>query len=128
MPSVASAVGNCAIYYEIMREAARRRKPEAQEPVERNETIRRYIAALLEEHTLSARDLAQFGRVPEREVYEHLEHIRKSLHGKPKELSVLPARCQSCGFEFRKRGRLAKPGKCPQCRSALILPPLFRIE
>jgi predicted Zn-ribbon and HTH transcriptional regulator len=111
-----------------MRETSRGRKRDIQEPVERNETLRHYITAVLEEQTLSARDMAQFARIPEREVYEHLEHVRKSLHGKPKELVVFPARCESCGFEFRKRERLAKPGKCPQCRSALILPPLFRIE
>ena len=94
-------------------------------PVERYDTIRKYIIALLEEHTMSAKELSGIIRVPEREIYDHLDHIRKTLHKTSQRLHVEPARCEKCGFIFQKRAKLSKPGKCPLCHSQLILPPLF---
>lgn len=98
------------------------------EPVERHETVRHLLSAVLREHTLSAKEMSVYLRIPEREVYEHLEHIRKSLGKSDYHLLVTPAQCERCGFVFRKRTRLAKPGKCPMCLCNLILPPLFSIR
>jgi transcriptional regulator len=97
-------------------------------PAERYDTIRRYVTALLQEQTLSAKDISTSVRIPEKEVYEHLEHIRKTLNKDNKHLEVEPAFCEKCGFVFRKRGKLSKPGKCPLCRSSLIHPPFFSIR
>jgi predicted Zn-ribbon and HTH transcriptional regulator len=47
-------------------------------PVERYDTIRRKIAALLSEREMGARDLSAELRIPEREIYDHLEHVRRS--------------------------------------------------
>jgi predicted Zn-ribbon and HTH transcriptional regulator len=41
---------------------------------------------------------------------------------------VEPARCQVCGFVFKKRDRLTSPGRCPSCRSSRIEEPLFTIQ
>lgn len=101
---------------------------EPPEPVERYETIRHYIGAVLREHTLSAKEMSVYLRISERDVYDHLDHIRKSLNKSNCHLVVAPAQCEKCGFVFRKRGRLAKPGKCPMCLGNLILPPLFSIR
>jgi predicted Zn-ribbon and HTH transcriptional regulator len=111
----------------IIREMKARPK-EPPMPVERYDTIRKYMIALLEEQTMSARDISAAIRISEKEVYEHLEHIRKTLNKDNAHLKVEPAQCEKCGFSFTKRGRLKKPGKCPLCRSSLILPPLFSIK
>ena len=108
--------------------AKKKRLKEATVPVERYDTVRRYVVSLLEEHKLSAKDISFFARISEKEAYEHLEHIRKTMHGSREQLLVEPARCQKCDFVFRKRERLKKPGKCPICLSNLIHPPLFSIE
>jgi len=97
-------------------------------PEERYETLRRRIATLLREGPLSGRTISNELRIPERDVYEHLEHIRKTMNKGEYKLVVLPARCNKCGFVFRKRGRLKKPGKCPLCRSESVEEPVFSVE
>jgi len=47
-------------------------------PEERHETIRRYIMALLEEYTLSAREIARYLKIPQKDVPNHIEHIKKN--------------------------------------------------
>lgn len=101
------------------------REPEI--PTERCETLRRQITAMLTEYTLSAREISRFLRIPEKEVSDHLEHIRKTIHKTGHELKITPAECGHCGFVFRKRERFAKPGKCPLCHGSLIKAPLFSI-
>ena len=97
-------------------------------PAERHETIRRDIETLLEGKTMSARELSSEVGIREKEVYDHLEHIHKSFHHGGAHLVVTPAECEGCGFVFKKRDRLKKPGKCPVCSSESITAPLFRVE
>lgn len=97
------------------------------EPVERHETIRQYIIALLQGYTISAKELSGFLKIPEKDIYDHLEHIRKTMNKGGYHLVVNPAKCTKCSFIFRKRGKLAKPGKCPICHCCQIIPPLFSI-
>jgi len=106
----------------------RKRPKEPLVPVERYDTMRKYITSLIEEHTMSAKEISSILKIPEREVYDHLEHIRKTLHQAGGRLEVEPAKCEKCGFLFHKRERLSKPGKCPICHSHLVLPPLFKIS
>jgi len=108
--------------------AVRRRKKEAVVPEERYETLRHRIVGILKEEPLSGKDLSGMLRISERDVYEHLEHIRKTMNKGPYRLAVKPARCEQCGFVFTKRGRLKKPGKCPICRSESLQEPLFAVE
>lgn len=56
--------------------------------------------------------------VEEAEVYSHLEHVRRSLSGE--KLKVIPYRCLSCGYVFKKRDRLDRPGRCPRCKESHI--------
>lgn len=97
-------------------------------PPERHETIRRQIEATLQRNTLSARDISVEVGIPEKEVYEHLEHIHKSVDWEGNRLIVIPAGCNDCGFVFKKRERLKKPGKCPICDSESIIEPMFKVE
>jgi predicted Zn-ribbon and HTH transcriptional regulator len=96
-------------------------------PVERLDTIRHRIVSMLLAHPSTARQMSADLRIPEREIYDHLEHIRKTMHTGTYRLVVQPATCERCGFTFRKRERLKKPGRCPLCRSELIAEPLFAV-
>ena len=95
-------------------------------PAERQETIRQEIISLLENRTLSAKDISSYVLIHERDVYEHLAHIQRNKRDYP--LKIIPARCKKCVFVFRKREKLKRPGKCPVCRSTLIEEPLFSIN
>ena len=79
---------------------------------------------MLKESPITARGLSQALHVSEKEVYEHLPHIEKSLRSSGG-IILDPARCLDCGFVFKKRTRLTTPGKCPICRSEAISPPVF---
>jgi len=97
-------------------------------PRETHDTIRQEIIAELLQGTCSARDLSAAAKVPEREVYDHLEHIHKSIASSALHLVITPAECKKCGFVFAKREKLKRPGKCPVCKGESIREPLFAIE
>jgi predicted Zn-ribbon and HTH transcriptional regulator len=115
-------------FVQNMVHTTRRKNKEPAVPVSRNDTIRKYITTLLEEATFSAKDLSQFTRIPEKDVCDHLEHVRKTLNKNNRHLEIIPAQCEKCGFIYKKRDRFSKPGKCPLCHSSLIYPPRFHIE
>ena len=94
--------------------------------MEQHDTLRHEIVSLLDGDELSAREISAAIGIAEKEVYGHLEHIQ--LHKRDLHLLITPAVCRKCGFVFRKRERLKKPGKCPVCRGELISEPLFSIE
>ncbi len=95
---------------------------------ERFDTVRHEIMNVLRGAVLTAKDISSEVGVGEKEVYEHLEHIQKSLGGIHGLLAVTPAECRKCGFVFKKRERLRKPGKCPVCHWEAIKPPAFSIK
>ena len=97
-------------------------------PVERQETIRQNIVSVLEGKTLSAKNISADVRVSEKEIYEHLEHIQRTMNKREHALIITPAECKKCGFAFRKRDRLTRPGRCPLCRSESIQDPLFSVR
>lgn len=92
------------------------------------DTIRHEISSLLRGEAVSALDISALIRIPEKQVYGHLEHIRLSLRSSGLVLEVTPAECKTCGFVFAKRQRLTPPGKCPVCRREAIFEPLFSIR
>jgi predicted Zn-ribbon and HTH transcriptional regulator len=94
-------------------------------PARRYETVRQEMVALLREESLTAYELSGLVGISEKEVLEHLEHIKTALRGK---LAVTPPLCLECGFSFHKRERLKKPGRCPVCRSERIVEPAFTID
>ncbi len=98
-------------------------------PPERDHSVRQTIREALEAgESLSVRDLSQAAHIPEHEIPGHLEHLRRSLHREERRLEVTPAACRSCGFVFRKRERLTRPGSCPLCQSTNIDEPLFSLS
>ncbi|MBI4844841.1 MAG: transcriptional regulator [Nitrospirae bacterium] len=94
-------------------------------PAERHETIRRSIITMLQGRTLSAKDISADVRISEKDVYEHLEHIQKK---RDVSLVVHPAGCRKCGYQFTKREKLRKPGRCPECRGESITEPRFSVS
>jgi hypothetical protein len=83
--------------------------------------------AILKERQVTARDLSRFLGITEKEVYQHLPHVERSLrHGVS--LITEPARCLDCGFVFKKRKRFTTPGRCPVCRSEAITPAAYGIN
>ncbi len=97
-------------------------------PPDRHDTVRHEIMHELEGVTLSAREISGKVSVSEKEVYAHLEHIQRSMADGNRRLNVIPAECIKCGFIFRKRERLKKPGRCPVCHGEHIQDPSFSIS
>ena len=96
-------------------------------PAERTDTLRQLIVALLQRESVTAMEISEQAGLPVRDVYDHLEHIRQSLHREGAALTVEPAECRNCGFSFVKRERLKRPGRCPVCRGESISQPRYRI-
>lgn len=102
---------------------------EPRPPRERDETLRQLILKSLEQgYPLTSRDISQEVRASEREVMAHLEHIRISLRSRGRTLAVNLPECRKCGYVFKGRTRLTKPGRCPECNSTSISPPEFYIN
>jgi predicted Zn-ribbon and HTH transcriptional regulator len=97
-------------------------------PTERQATIRAALREALRAGPRTARELSGAVGVPEKQVAAHLEHLARSLKASGERLRVEPARCQDCGFTFRKRDRLSRPSRCPVCRSERLDAPRFAIE
>jgi hypothetical protein len=108
--------------------AVKEKQKEPFVPPETHDTARHEIVSALGEGQCSARRLSAAVRISEKEVYVHLEHIRKTISSSGRHLVITPAECKKCGVKFAKRERLKKPGKCPVCRGESIHEPLFSIE
>lgn len=94
-------------------------------PAERTATVRRQIVVLLQQQPHTAKDLSMAIGLPEKQVYDHLQHIRLSYQQQGGALRIEPAVCKKCGFVFAKRQRFQKPGKCPVCRGQAIEEPRY---
>lgn len=95
------------------------------EPKPRGETVREELLRCLGAGPATAHDLSRAVGVSEKDVLSHLEHLDRSLRAKGGRLTVEPASCVDCGFVFRDRARLGKPGACPKCRGTHLDPPRF---
>ncbi len=89
-------------------------------------TIRQQLVALLEQGEWSSIDLSKELSIEERDVFTHLEHVKKSL--KDRKLTIDPYQCLSCNYSFKKRNRLDRPGRCPQCKGSHIRMALFSLN
>lgn len=90
-------------------------------------TIRQKMTTLLTEEELDVRQLSQKLGLSEKVITTHLPHIAKSVAARNLKWMVVPAVCLACGFEFKDRARVTKPGRCPRCRSERIDAPRYRI-
>ena len=91
-------------------------------------TTRQEIILLLTSGQYGAKSISKIIRISEKEVYEHLEHISRSLKSQKMRLKIIPALCLECGFKFEGRSRFTSPGKCPKCKGEHIQDPEYGIE
>jgi transcriptional regulator len=91
-------------------------------------TIRQQLIEALMETEMTAIDLSQEVGIREKEVYEHLPHIARSVASQGKKLLITPPRCLKCGFVFEERRRFTRPGRCPKCRETHIESPTYTIR
>ncbi len=91
-------------------------------------TIRQQIRELLTLSQMDARAISQEVHICEKEVYEHLMHINRSLAATHKKIDMEPAACLNCGYVFRDRRRYSPPGHCPRCKQTHIQSPLYFIR
>jgi len=93
-----------------------------------SQTLRQGMIALLKSEECGVRDISQAMHISEKEVGDHLAHIRRSLSGSRRILAIRPSECLACGFVFKERRRFSRPGRCPRCRQTRISMPRFRID
>ena len=91
-------------------------------------TIRKQIISLLAHEECDARTLSRQLGIREKEVYAHIPHIIRTVSAMGKTLTVVSAECNTCGYIFRDRKKISKPGRCPKCKNERIDPPRFKIE
>ena len=96
-------------------------------PESASATIRRRMVEILSQWEMSALDLSQELGVAEKIILSHLPHVIRSVGSKGQKVVIQPAGCLACGFQFKERDRLTRPGRCPQCKKSHISPPRFRI-
>lgn len=83
-------------------------------------SIRQQIMAILREEEMNAMEISQTVGVGEKEVAFHLEHIIRTLDKKGEKLIVNPYVCLGCGYHFKDRKSLKRPGRCPSCKGSHI--------
>ena len=82
--------------------------------------FRKSLIDLLTQEPRSVSSLARELGLTRGDVEDDLRHAIRSATASGHEVTVLPARCRTCGFAFGS-DRLSKPGKCPSCRGTRIL-------
>ncbi len=91
-------------------------------------TVRQRIIQLLEEEELTARDISQRLGIREKEVYDHLTHISRTMTARGRRLRIPPFACLACGYVFKERERFTRPGRCPRCKGTRIQTPVYRLS
>ena len=92
-----------------------------------SQTLRRKMMALLSDRKMDARSLSEELGVKEKEVYDHLVHVERTVAAAGGRFIATPSECLLCGYVFEDRRRLTRPGRCPRCRRSKIQNPTFRI-
>jgi len=90
-------------------------------------TTRQRIVDLLGERDATPSEVADALDVHVDSVYAHLGHVSRSVEGGDGRLLVAPPECADCGFsDFDDP--LARPSRCPSCKSERIEDPVLRVE
>ncbi len=88
--------------------------------------FRKDLMAMLTAQPRSVSSLAHELGLTRADVEDDLRHLIRSARAAGHRIVVEPARCRSCGFTFGEE-KLAKPGKCPQCRGTWLYEAQLRV-
>ena len=90
-------------------------------------TFRRQLVDLLSQEPRSVSSIAREMGLRRGDIEEDVQHALRSAAAAGHRISVVPARCKDCGFEFGAE-RLVKPGRCPACKGSRLHEPLIRLS
>lgn len=87
---------------------------------------RRDLIALLSLEPRSVSSLARQMGLARGDVEDDMRHALRSARAAGHQVTIIAAQCRTCGFTFGD-DRLAKPGKCPQCKGSRIVEAQIRL-
>ncbi len=90
-------------------------------------TLRQKIIDILSMKAADAVELSKALSIPEKEVYEHLTHVARSVSSQNRRFVIIPSICRNCGQIFKERKRLTTPGRCYRCKSERVSMPIYQI-
>jgi len=90
-------------------------------------TFRRDLVRMLSAQPRSASSIARELGLDRRDVEDDLRHAIRSARAAGHTIVIEPARCKQCGFVFGE-DRLAKPGKCPECKGSRLFEAQISIQ
>jgi transcriptional regulator len=90
-------------------------------------TVRTRLIELLSAQPRSVSSIARELGFRRGDVEEDLRHALRSARAAGHHVTVVPARCRTCGFTFGAE-KLSKPGKCPACRGTRLYEAQIFIE
>lgn len=85
-------------------------------------------AALRSPEPKGTAELSRELGVPEKDLPDALEKLKKTLSHSGETLRQTAPRCVACDFEFEARTRARRPSRCPRCGSERVTKPRFWIE
>lgn len=94
--------------------------------MEETTTRQRIIDALRDEPS-TPRELSKQLGVPTSAIYDHVQHVARSLENDPEKLLVAPPECTECGFSGFDNP-LSAPSRCPECRCERLAEPQLLVE
>jgi len=89
--------------------------------------FRRDLVRMLSARPRSASSIARELGLDRRDVEDELRHAIRSARAAGHTIVVEPAKCKQCGFVFGE-DRLAKPGKCPECKGTRLFEAQISIQ
>ena len=90
-------------------------------------TLRKSLLDALSVQPRSVSSLARELGLKRGDVEDDLRHAIRSARAAGQHVVIEPARCRACGFTFGE-DKLAKPSRCPSCRSERLYEAQIRIE
>ena len=89
--------------------------------------FRKQLIEVLSAEPRTVTRLARELGLPRRDVEDDLRHMIRSARAAGHHVVIEPARCRACGFLFDD-DKLAKPSRCPSCRSTWLYEPVVRVN